>query len=86
MSTNKSSNGTAGERGTVLGLILSKYFVERLGGQIWIECTEGRGRIFLYCTQSINVLLCIESSAWQVLLIPSGSETVRYRMENGGGE
>ncbi len=39
---------TANERGTGLGLILCKEFVERNGGQIWVESVVGRGATFSF--------------------------------------
>jgi signal transduction histidine kinase len=38
-----STRGTANEKGTGLGLILCKEFVERNGGKIWLESKPGSG-------------------------------------------
>jgi signal transduction histidine kinase len=40
---NHNTIGTAEEKGSGLGLILCKEFVERIGGNIWIESEEGKG-------------------------------------------
>jgi signal transduction histidine kinase len=45
---NISSAGTAGERGTGLGLILCKEFINRHGGDIWVESEEGQGSTFTF--------------------------------------
>ncbi|MBN2350454.1 MAG: hypothetical protein JXJ22_16580 [Bacteroidales bacterium] len=45
-----SVTGTNGEKGTGLGLSLCKDFIERNGGQIWVESTVGEGSVFTFET------------------------------------
>jgi signal transduction histidine kinase len=42
------TDGTEKEKGTGLGLILCKEFIEKNGGEIWVESNEGEGSKFYF--------------------------------------
>ncbi len=54
LDTNFTSKGTADEKGTGLGLLLCKEFVEKNGGEIWLDNNDKKGSTFIFTLPSIR--------------------------------
>lgn len=48
ITTHFSNNGTSGESGTGIGLLLCKELVELNGGRLWVSSTVGKGSTFYF--------------------------------------
>ena len=49
----QSTPGTADEKGTGLGLVLCKDFVNKIGGEIWVKSTYGYGATFTFSLKNL---------------------------------
>jgi signal transduction histidine kinase len=53
ISEQASTSGTNNEKGTGLGLIICKDFIDKHGGRIWVESQPGKGSVFHFTLPKI---------------------------------
>jgi signal transduction histidine kinase len=55
----RSTDGTAGEKGTGLGLLLCKELVEKHGGRLWVDSVVGQGTSFHFTLPNAHSALSV---------------------------
>ncbi len=55
--TTHSRKGTQAEKGTGLGLILCKEFIDKQGGKIWAESKENEGTVFRFTFPLVEIMI-----------------------------
>jgi signal transduction histidine kinase len=61
--THFSSVGTEQEKGVGIGLLLTKEFIEKSGGSIWVTSELGKGSTFTFTTKRVIVPAADEQAA-----------------------
>ena len=55
----RSTDGTAGEKGTGLGLLLCKELVEKHGGRLWVDSVVGQGTSFHFTLPKAKSIISV---------------------------